>query len=509
MGLVDKMADALRESVRSFLQLQPSQKNQITINESVDYATNAGINRIWYRGDADELTQLYQNLPGEAVCTRFWAARSSKGLSFRKIHTGLPGLIVDVLASIVVADMNDIELRSEGQGKNFISTWQKIEKENRFRQLMKTVISETLAIGDGAFKISLDPELSQYPIIEFVTGENLEYVMNRGRVQAIRFKTPYPQENKKNFVLIEEYGHGYIRSELRLDGKLCDLNCIPETEHLEEMVSFDKSFMMAVPFKIYESKKWKYRGKSIFDGKTDSFDSFDETWSQWMDAIRHGRSNKYIPQDMIPRNPDTGMPMQSNPFDNEYIAVESSMKEGQQSKIEVTQPAIPHDSYLATYITALDLCLQGIISPSTLGIDTKKLDNADAQREKEKTTLYTRNQIVDALQEVLPELIDVVYKTWLTQNKQSIQDIDADIPFGEYANPSFESQVETVGKGKAQGIMSIEAAVEELYGDSKDAKWKEEEVARLKVEQGIVVEEDPFVGEAAGQIGFTVPAGDA
>lgn len=57
-----------------------------------------------------------------------------------------------------------------------------------------------------------------------------------------------------------------------------------------------------------------------------------------------------------------------------------------------------------------------------------------------------------------------------------------DVSFGEYANPSFESQVETVGKGKTQGIMSIEACVDELYGDPRDEEWKEEEVERLKAE---------------------------
>ena len=63
--------------------------------------------------------------------------------------------------------------------------------------------------------------------------------------------------------------------------------------------------------------------------------------------------------------------------------------------------------------------------------------------------------------------------------------------FGEYANPSFESQVETVSKAKTGGIMSIEASVDELYGDSKDDEWKKEEVARLKAEQGIVEMEEP------------------
>ena len=65
------------------------------------------------------------------------------------------------------------------------------------------------------------------------------------------------------------------------------------------------------------------------------------------------------------------------------------------------------------------------------------------------------------------------------------------IDFSEYANPSFESQVETVGKAKTQGIMSVEASVEELYGDTKDEEWKKNEVARLKAEQGISDEQEP------------------
>lgn len=139
----------------------------------------------------------------------------------------------------------------------------------------------------------------------------------------------------------------------------------------------------------------------------------------------------------------------------------------------------------------MDLCLQGVISPSTLGIDVKKLDNAEAQREKEKTTLYTRNAIIEALQEMLPELIGVCINAMNVLNNRAIEKVEVNIPFGEYANPSFESQVETIGKGKTQGIMSIEACVEELYGDSKDDDWKVKEISRIKAEQGIVEVEEP------------------
>ena len=43
---------------------------------------------------------------------------------------------------------------------------------------------------------------------------------------------------------------------------------------------------MALPLMIYESEKCEGRGKSIFDGKLDNFDAFDEVFSQWMLATR-------------------------------------------------------------------------------------------------------------------------------------------------------------------------------------------------------------------------------
>lgn len=218
-----------------------------------------------------------------------------------------------------------------------------------------------------------------------------------------------------------------------------------------------------------------------------------------MDALRAGRARTYIPESLVPRNPATGEMLKPNPFDNRYFMGDNDMSENADNKVQTEQPVIPHDSYLASYVTSLDLCLQGIVSPSTLGIDVKKLDNAEAQREKEKTTLYTRNAIVEALQNTLPELISACLNCYNTLMNQPMEEVKVNIPFGEYANPSFESQVETVTKGKQGGVMSIEAAVEELYGDSRDEEWKAEEVRRLKAEQGIAELEEPGVNMSAGE----------
>ncbi|MNI68082.1 hypothetical protein D3C73_1237560 [compost metagenome] len=53
--------------------------------------------------------------------------------------------------------------------------------------------------------------------------------------------------------------------------------------------------------------------------------------------------------------------------------------------------------------------------------------------------------------------------------------------------------METVGKARTYGIMSVERAVDELYGDSLTDDEKEEEVLRLKTEQGLVEVDEPEV----------------
>lgn len=210
----------------------------------------------------------------------------------------------------------------------------------------------------------------------------------------------------------------------------------------------------------------------------------------------------------MPHDPETGKVIRPNPFDDRYFASDNDMSENADNKVNVVQPTIPHDSYLASYCTALDLCLQGVISPSTLGIDVKKLDNAEAQREKEKATLYTRNAIVEALQETLPELVSAAINAYNILNGKGVEEVKVDIPFGEYANPSFESQVETLAKARPGApMMSVEAQVEELYGDTKDEKWKQEETARLKEEQGIAKVEEPGINTAAGSFRLNMKGG--
>lgn len=487
MGIMENA----KKKLQSWLEITPPMAINVTVQETYDYVLNAVKNRIWYRGEANELEQLYEQIAMHTDRYKFWASKPTPGMEMRKIHTGLPSMIVDTLAGIVTTNINDIKI----DNVKIADIWKHIEAENDFKRLVNNAVRETLYIGDGAFRISFDASLSDYPILEYYPGDKIEIVTKRGRVQEIVFKEKI-EENGTHYVLKCHYGYGYITYDLWRGETEIDILTVQKTADLEAVKfgNADDKYILAVPVLFYASTKWAGRGESIFDKKIDAFDSFDEAWSQWLDALRSARTREYIPDTLLPRDPKTGVVLRPNSFDNRYIQTDSDASERGGNKITVEQPVIPHDSYNATYITALDLCLQGIISPSTLGIDVKKLDNADAQREKEKATLYTRDVIVDALQADLERLLDVAIKGYYDWRSEVVPDYTADITFGDYANPSFESQIETVGKGHSYGIMSTEACVDELYGDDRDAEWKAEEVKRLKTEQGIAELEESAIG---------------
>lgn len=504
MKWAEKVSDTIKRGIRSWLNVVPASGNNIQINEVLDFEASAIRNRIWYRGDSNELEQMYQQMAEYADKYKFWASRCTPGMEMRKIHTGLPGLIVRILTAIVLADMNDFDFESPAQEQ----LWKEIEKENKFRKALEKSLKEVLYIGDGAYKVTIDTALSQYPILEWYPGERIEIVKERGRLKEVVFKTPYTVRSQQ-YILYEHYGYGYICNELYKGDAQVDMGAIEATKGIKD-TKFDDTVILAVPLQIYESTKYESRGGSIFDGKLDSFDAFDEAWSQWMDALRAGRAKTYIPECLVPHDPATGQILKPNPFDCRYFASDNDMSEKAENRINTDQPSIPHDSYLASYVTALDLCLQGVISPSTLGIDVKKLDNAEAQREKEKATLYTRNAIIEALQETLPDVVAACINAYYILIKQPIEEIKVEIPFGEYANPSFESQVETLSKARpGASIMSIEAQVEEMWGDSKDETWKAEEVKRLKAEQGIAEMENPGINQAAGDFRLNMEGGKA
>lgn len=489
-----KIVEKVKNMIRSWLKIQPANAQSITIREAASWETNCMRNRVWYRGDASEIEQLFKALGSDSVgCARFWAAAPT-GSAVRKAHSGLPAIMVDTLAYLIKADLGDVEFSGENAGAA-ADEWKALAQDCGFTDVVGDAISAVLAFGDGAFKISIDQDASQYPMLEFWPADKVEYHRRHGRITGVEFKSIYAVGNTE-YELRELYEPGSIRYSLHDGEKEVPMERVPELAGYQP-VKYDGGFPLAIPFFVFKSQKYPGRGRSVFDAKTDAFDAHDEVISQWIDAVRAGRVTRYIPENMIPRDPNNGAMVSTaavNGFGSNFVKVNSSNKENAEDKIDTEQPEIRYDAYLQSYSTTLAMCLQGVMSPATLGIDVGKMASAEAQREKKDVTGYTRNAVTDALEKVLPQVVCSMLMAYDTMRELPAGIYDPKVSFGEYGAPDFDSRVKTIGNAATSSIMSVEAQVDELWGSSKDDNWKAEEVTRIKHERGIEPMDEPSVG---------------
>lgn len=372
------------------LKIRPATERQVIIQEPLSFRENVIKNKIWYRGDPVELDQFFKKTARYDVeRARFWGCVPSKPI--RKVHSGIVQITIDRLSDIVLSDLNGIEFGEKTEQKPIQELWEQIASSNEFHELLDEAITGALSSGDGAFKISVSPN-NDYPLIEFFSGDNVEFVRQGRRIEEIKYYTSYPYGYEKEYRLEETYGKGYVRYKLFDNcGKEVELKKISETSNLQD-ITYAGDFIMGVPLIFFASNKWKGRGKALFDSKSDNLDSLDEIISQWADAVRDGRIKRYIPEDLIPRNPNTGQLEAPNPFDNNFVSVQTDTSENAKNEIKISQPDIRYESYMNSYSNFLDLCLQGIISPSTLGIDLKKptMQRVSVKKKKSQYTLVEK-----------------------------------------------------------------------------------------------------------------------
>ena len=482
-----RIGDKVRKMVKKWLDIQPAGDRHIVIKEPMSFETNVLKNLLWYRGEAEELEQFFMAAATTTVAQqRFWAA-SYAAERIRKIHSGLPAMIADVLSQSVSADVQNITIEEEEANRR----WKEIANLNKFSEMLAKTVTDMLITGDGAFKINIDSEISKRPIIEFRDASKVEYKYKSGHIVEIVFSSVYNHKDNE-YILKEHYGKGKVEYKLYCEDNEVALETVPELAELKA-VSFEGDFIMAVPFMVWPSKKFAGRGKSIFDNKTDAFDAFDEIISQWLDAVRAGRVKHYIPEDLIPRG-SKGELLNFDSFGHTFVQTATVNTEGAKKEIHTVQPDIKYDAFLTSYTTTLDLCLQGIISPATLGINIGKMSSGEAQREKKDITGVTRNAITAVLEKVVPQLIDTCLKVDDVNCGRPVGEYVATITFGEYGAPDFDSRVATISAATTSGIMSTKAAVEELWGTSKTEDWKKDEVKRINLEKGIEEMDEPSVG---------------
>lgn len=497
MDIIEKV----RQRILKFLHLDHLQENpnsdRFTYVSNMDEVKTQHLEecRVWYVGDSNELLNFYTNQAAygfsqEPTYNRnranyFWGINPTEN-QIKRIHSGVPHAIIDTLVNVIGTpsiDVKGYDLSNLILDTNFKTIYN--------QQQMPL----TLAEGWGAYKVVVDTnkKLSEYPIIQYYEAKDVEFVVKSGIIIGIIYKDYYNFDNN-NYLLLEtrrinDNGNSAIEYELfKLDNnnevEEVPLETIPELKGLQDVEIPGYKHILGVPTKFLYDPNNKNYGRSIFDGKIDLFDDLDQSLSQRSQTSRVSTPVEYYAPDILTRdkNGNTQMP---KVYNRQFIQKPGGLPDGDgntDTSIQTSQPNLNFAQYTDEQKAILDYILIGLLSPATMGFDISKKDNYAAQREKEKVTIMTRNNIIEQETKILKELFNIVIamKLYMDTGAIPLEKFDVSVKFDEFASPTFENLSQTLTPMWVAGAMSNEMFISKLYGDSLSKEEKERELLALE-----------------------------
>lgn len=498
------IVERIRQKVLRFLRLDhlagdPNSERLTYISDPNDLKSQTIAEaRVWYLGDGNELLNYYtseenygnQDNPtyNRNRANYFWGI-SSQEASIKRVHSGVPRAIIDTLTNAVGFP----SITATFNGRN-IKLDNLLERTELKKKTMQQQLPLTMAIGYGAWKVTIrgGSRYNDYPILQYYEAKDVEFIESNGDIIGLIFKDYYAHKGKKYVLLdtrrINERGNSSVEYELfRLgdndEATEAELDEIPELAKLKDTEIPQYKHILGVPCRFFHDIDNPTYGRSIYQGKYDLFDDLDQSLSQRSQTSRVSTPVEYYPVDLLERSPN-GKPLMPKAYNRQYVQ-KAGIPDGDgrmDGQIQTTQPSLNFEQYNGEQKAILDMILTGILSPATMGIDVAKKDNADAQREKEKVTIMTRNNIIDSESEILKELLKVTIamKSYMETGNVPLEGIDVSVKFSEFANPSFENLSATLLPLWQAGAMSDEMFVEKLYGDSLSPEEKKKEIEALK-----------------------------
>lgn len=494
MNIIEK----IRQRILRFLKIEQLPYNPY--GERFTYVNDFGEEKryrmkeaqIWLRGDSNELLNFYTNqevygFSKNPVYNRnrlnyFWA-QSAMEPSMKRVHSGLAKAMVETLTNAVGVPTVTVDGDMSP----------KILDDIHFTRLLnQQQIPQTLGVGWGAFKVSFDPTLSKHPIVSFYKAEDVEFVTKKGIDVGIIYKNYYTV-GKRDYLLLEtrridEEGSSCIEYELfeiRKGDEIapCDMSEVPELANLKNVKIPGYRHILGVPCRFFRDEDNPDYGRSIFDGKYDLMDDLDQSLSQRSQTCKVSTPVEYYPSDLL-RFDKNGRAQFPQIYNRQFVQKPGGAPDGDGNSdgaIQTTQPQLNFDQYTSEQMAIVSQILIGILSPATMGIDVAKKDNADAQREKEKVTTMTRDNVIASEKEIVRDLVSlcVDVEEYLSSGSISLKEHQISVKFPQFASPSFETMSQILTPMWAQGAISTRMYVDKLYGDSLSKEEKEAEISWL------------------------------
>ena len=458
--------------------------------------------RIWYEGNSDKLLQfftkeMYINYPADPIYTRnkqnyFWS-KSSDEDDIKRIHLNIPHAIVDTLINIISEPI--IESTVEEKVNKII------EDNDLYSLISQEQEPLTLVEGWGAFKIDFDLNLRDTPIILYYPALNVDFVSTKNTLIGIIYKDFYKDEKGQDYVLFDirrkEAGNSVIEKQLYKGTKndrnpsesglqRVPLNTLPFlTDTNEKVIIEGFNEILGVPSVFFRETIGTGYGRSIYAGITDNFDALDECASQASTTVRRSTPIEWISDDLLERSPYSGDPILPKVYDRKFLK-KPEQKDGDGNSvgdpITTTQPVLNFIQYDQEIRNILDTTLIGILSPASLGLPVARKSPSDTQKDKEDTTIMTRNNIIRNQNKIIKKVINLALciQEYIDTGSITMTNYDIGVRHKEFANLGFENEIQVLGIQLQSGNITPEKFVRCVWGDSISENDKMAEIEYIK-----------------------------
>ena len=473
----------------------------------IDETYKASERIMFYYGDTEDIIKFYKTRQPQNYIypLRNFYKEVSDSSKIPILHYPLSKIITKTMVNLVFSSTPTITVSSgaKTRDKAINASIEDIYKDNDIGKLLQNAGELESYSGAVAFKLVLDPEYTEYPIIQAYAKEDFDITLKYGRVDTITFRDNYCEGK---YTLYSIYGKGYIDYKLykfkylydknrnyvrEIDGEL-PLDTIPETANLHRIDFLD---IYGEPSKdIYAVyKENKNNAESDYDNLVDDFAVIDEAYSNLADIIRKSSILTYIYQNQIKMNKTLNSSLSSNEiinsdYDRRVVVLKDSNPNGLAQKAE--RDTIDSSAMIAAYQSSMDntilkaLATAGL-SPCSIGIDAAGANSSSlALNIRERVSMRTRAEKVLRWKEAIVKLTQLVYtlytSEYIGENLYiTPADFDVEVKFAEYESPSYEEKVDSLGKALTAKLIDSKSALIELYPD-RSAEDIELMIANIK-----------------------------
>ena len=480
----------------------------------------------WYEGNGDKLEDIYrvdnmttfQEEPYYYKNKRayFWSRASTED-EIKRTHSGFARDMVDTMVAICgtpVAHVGGGEPmkdagESPGSDPKFVRKRPMIGGKPA-QEVLDSVLEAnyfwsgyrndqmpmTLVEGWGAWKISWDKDMfGDDPVLYYYRANSVRVYRRASRVVGMTFLDWYQDALGRRYLVAEtrmmRKGKGEFWTDvfkdvggnnmLRLEG-----GEIPAFSGASTKSEWhDMPCLFASPCSFYGDPLHDNPGRSILEGRLDKLDDLDQAMSQASNTVRRSTPMEIFDLSYCERDRN-GIPKLPTTFERMYVQVRGRSGNGDGSgggsPVTVTQPNLQTQMYDEHINTLQRACCSGFLSPCSLGLDIAKRDNADAQREKEKETIFTRNHICREEARVLKGLFNQILMAceWLRDGEITEDDYGVSVEYDEFATDSYEKKMEALSPCLASMSISPEMFVEKIYANSIPEAKRDREIRWIK-----------------------------